>query len=136
MGGAGRSEDERERSTWLAVDPDIWGADDEQWAPPVIEGSEPARPIEGPLGRVNQVEQPLASNAEQPEASGEDDELDLVLAELEAELERELEMAGLLEEGHSADGQENPALDDGPNGLLGRLPHHDTGLGGNPQATK
>jgi type VII secretion-associated serine protease mycosin len=93
LGGAGRSEDEHERSTWLAEDRDIWGADDEHWAPSVINGSEPAPRIEGPQGRLNQVEQQLAPSSEQPEASGEEEELDLVLADLEAELERELEMA-------------------------------------------
>ncbi|WP_344589941.1 hypothetical protein [Actinomadura vinacea] len=136
-GGPGGSEEERERSTWLAEDRDIWGADAEEWAPSVIGELKPTRRNEERQIRSEHVDQRPETDSEKPRMSEEPvekDDLDELLDELEAELD--LEIVDLDEEVRSADEVEDAALDDDLDDLLDGLVHDHTGSGDDPKAAQ
>ncbi|XVQ12801.1 WXG100 family type VII secretion target [Spirillospora sp. CA-255316] len=137
LGGPGASagspeEEERERSTWLAEDRDIWGADPAESVPSVIGEQVPFRRVEERQVQVETVAPHADTGSDNPEPHGDvaqHDDLDLLIDELEAELD--LEIIDLAEEGHGADGEEQPALDDDFDDLLDELlDDDDPGRGG------
>jgi hypothetical protein len=123
LGGTGSAAarpeaEDRERSTWLAEDRDIWGPDSPEPVPPVI--GEPVSPdrLTEWQARSKTVTHPAETGAEnlrEDRHAEQQDELDLMLDELEAELD--LEIVDLVE-GRSADGAEASALDENLDDLL------------------
>jgi hypothetical protein len=101
-GGAGRSEaEERERSTWLCEDPDIWGDDVEETAPSVIGELSPTRYVGERPSHTDHIGQLAEAVPTKPSTSeiDEENDVDLLLDELEAELDREIAELGMEDRG-------------------------------------